>query len=144
MHSMSRRSRWKVAAVALAALAIGGVALLQSTAAPPATQSAPDAITAHDIAYASLPAEARDTLAMIKRGGPFPYRKDGAVFGNRERKLPLRPHGYYTEYTVRTPWERDRGPRRIVAGGGPSRDVAASAEYYYTADHYSTFLRIRE
>jgi ribonuclease T1 len=83
-----------------------------------------------------LPREARETLALIRQGGPFPYRKDGIVFGNRERRLPARSSGYYREYTVPTPGARDRGARRIIAGG--------SGEYYYTSDHYNTFRRIRE
>ena len=40
--------------------------------------------------------------------------KDGTVFGNRERLLPLKERGWYREYTVRTPGSRDRGARRIV------------------------------
>ena len=68
------------------------------------------------IDYGALPAEARQTLALIKRGGPFPYPKDGAAFGNRERLLPQRERGYYREYTVTTPGARDRGARRIIAG----------------------------
>jgi ribonuclease T1 len=91
-----------------------------------------------------LPAEAQETLALIKRGGPFPYRKDATVFGNREKQLPPQPRGYYTEYTVKTPHSRDRGARRIVAGRGTARDPATSGEYYYTDDHYNTFRRIRE
>lgn len=87
-----------------------------------------------------LPREARDTLALIRRGGPFPYEKDGTVFFNRERLLPARPRGYYTEYTVPTPGARNRGARRIVAGGDPR----VSGEYYYTRDHYRSFRRIRE
>ena len=83
-----------------------------------------------------LPREARDALVLIKQGGPFPYKRDGVVFGNRERRLPSRPRGYYREYTVPTPGARDRGARRIVAGTGD--------EYYYTDDHYNTFRRIRE
>lgn len=97
-----------------------------------------------DVAIADLPREAQETLRLIGRGGPFPYRKDGSVFGNREGYLPRRPRGYYTEYTVRTPTERDRGARRIIAGGGPSGDPATSGEYYYTDDHYNSFRRIRE
>ena len=97
-----------------------------------------------DIALSALPAEARQTLALIKRGGPFPYRKDGVAFGNREKHLPQREHGYYREYTVPTPGERDRGARRIVAGRGAKGDVATSGEYYYTDDHYRSFRRIRE
>jgi ribonuclease T1 len=97
-----------------------------------------------DVAAAELPPEARDTLALIKRGGPFPYRRDGSVFGNFERRLPMKPRGYYREYTVRTPGERGRGARRIVAGSGADGDAATSGEYYYTGDHYGTFRRIRE
>ncbi|MFD8424674.1 ribonuclease domain-containing protein [Streptomyces sp. NPDC059466] len=81
-----------------------------------------------------LPAEARATLALIDRGGPFPYAKDGVVFGNFERLLPLQPRGHYHEYTVRTPGERDRGARRIVAG--------RNGEIYYTDDHYKSFRAV--
>lgn len=83
-----------------------------------------------------LPTEARDTLRLIKEGGPFPYPRDGITFGNREGHLPSRPHGYYREYTVKTPGRHDRGARRIVAG----RD----GECYYTDDHYRTFRLIKE
>lgn len=91
---------------------------------------------AGEIALAELPPEARGTLSLIKAGGPFPYSRDGATFRNREGLLPGRAHGYYREYTVRTPGARDRGARRIVAG--------SNGEYYYTHDHYRTFRRIRE
>lgn len=97
------------------------------------------------VVLADLPPEARQTLDLIKRGGPFPYpRKDGSTFGNFEKRLPERPRGYYREYTVPTPGSRDRGARRIVAGGGPHGDVARSGEYYYTHDHYRSFRRIQE
>ena len=97
------------------------------------------------VVLADLPPEARQTLNLIKRGGPFPYpRKDGSTFGNFEKRLPERPRGYYREYTVPTPGSRDRGARRIVAGGGPHGDVARSGEYYYTHDHYHSFRRIQE
>ncbi|APR04679.1 ribonuclease [Thauera chlorobenzoica] len=75
-------------------------------------------------------------LESIRQGGPFPYRKDGSVFHNRERLLPTRPRGYYREYTVPTPGARDRGARRIVTGGEPPE------VFYYTADHYRSFRRI--
>ncbi len=88
------------------------------------------------IAVAELPREARQTLALIKEGGPFPYDRDGIVFGNFEKRLPYQVRGYYREYTVKTPWRRDRGPRRIVAG--------QQGEYFYTDDHYRSFRRIRE
>jgi ribonuclease T1 len=87
------------------------------------------------IDVSQLPQEARDTLSLIKQGGPFPYPKDGTIFGNRERRLPAHPRGYYKEYTVKTPESRDRGARRIIAG--------ADGEYYYTDDHYNTFKLIR-
>jgi ribonuclease T1 len=89
-----------------------------------------------DIAVVELPAEARDTLQLIRQGGPFPYPRDGVVFGNYEHALPQQPHGYYHEYTVRTPGLHNRGPRRIVCGIVP--------ECYFTGDHYRTFRRIRE
>jgi ribonuclease T1 len=101
-------------------------------------------VAIQDVSLATLPREARTTLELIKRGGPYPYRKDGTVFGNRERLLPIQPRGYYTEYTVPTPGERDRGARRIVAGAGPGGNPATSGEYYYTGDHYRSFKRIRE
>lgn len=90
------------------------------------------------IYVADLPKEGRDTLALIRKGGPFPYARDGIVFSNRERILPKQPRGYYHEYTVKTPGARDRGARRIVCGGNPPRVC------YYTGDHYASFKIIRE
>jgi ribonuclease T1 len=87
-----------------------------------------------DVPIGQLPPEARQTLTLIKADGPFPYARDGAVFGNREGLLPRRSRGYYREYTVRTPGARDRGARRIVAGH--------DGELYYSDDHYRTFRRI--
>lgn len=98
-----------------------------------------------DVALSNLPVEARQTLNLIRQGGPFPYpHKDGSVFGNFERRLAPQSRGYYREFTVPTPGRQDRGPRRIVAGSGETGSVTASGEYYYTADHYRTFRRIRE
>ena len=90
------------------------------------------------IAVAALPAQAQETLKLILAGGPFPYEKDGTVFGNYEGRLPRQRRGYYTEYTVRTPHERSRGARRIIAGGRPGQ----YSEFFYTDDHYQTFRRI--
>ena len=83
-----------------------------------------------------LPPEARATLQLIKQGGPFPFPRDGVIFGNFEKRLPQQPRNYYHEYTVRTPGARNRGARRIVCG--------APVERYYSGDHYRTFRRIRE
>lgn len=84
---------------------------------------------------AFLPAEAHRTIALILRGGPFPYRQDGGVFGNREGHLPPQSRGWYREYTVHTPGLGHRGARRIITGGQPPR------EWYYTDDHYDSFRR---
>lgn len=124
---------------ALRALLLAGAVLLG-----PAAGARDVPLSLPEVRVQELPADARQTLALIKRGGPFPYRKDGSVFGNREQRLPSRPRGYYTEYTVKTPFARDRGARRIVAGRGDARDPATSGEYYYTDDHYNSFRRIRE
>jgi len=84
--------------------------------------------------YSRLPTQAQHTVGLIRRGGPFPYSQDGAVFENRENHLPAQPRGYYHEYTVATPGSPDRGARRIVAG--------QHGQLFYTDDHYRTFRRI--
>lgn len=93
-----------------------------------------------EVALTALPAEAQATHVLIRRGGPFPYAKDGTTFFNRERLLPAQPRGHYTEYTVPTPGAADRGARRIVVGGDPR----ASDDLWYTDDHYRSFRRITE
>ena len=144
-------------AVALAAV-VGGTLLVQSlttedtaptststTARPSAagpqvlpSRGGPDAAAPRDglptVPVPSLPREARQTLALIEAGGPFPYDQDGSVFGNREGLLPPQRRGCYREYTVRTPGEDDRGARRIV--------TSCAGPRYWTADHYESFRRI--
>jgi ribonuclease T1 len=93
------------------------------------------------VPLAQLPEQARQTEQLIRSGGPFPYSKDGTVFGNRERLLPREKRGYYREYTVKTPGARDRGARRIICGG---EKPAAPDACYYTADHYASFKRIAQ
>ncbi len=92
-----------------------------------------------DMALAELPPEARDTYALIVKGGPFRYDRDGVAFGNRENILPVARRGYYHEYTVPTPGAKSRGARRIVCGGPKTAPEAC----YYTGDHYQSFRRIR-
>jgi ribonuclease T1 len=92
------------------------------------------------VRVAELPDQGRAVYELIRKGGPFPHDKDGTVFGNRERLLPIEKRGYYREYTVKTPGTRDRGARRIVCGG-PARIPHAC---YYTADHYASFRKIVE
>ena len=90
------------------------------------------------ISLAALPATGVETYRNIQGGGPFPFEKDGVVFGNRERILPLQKRGYYREYTVKTPGSRNRGAKRIVCGGPATTPDAC----YYTADHYASFRMI--
>jgi ribonuclease T1 len=123
-----------------------GVAVPSTPAAPPtaepASRQGTPASTAKpaDSALTKIAPEEREevekTLALIEKGGPFPHRKDGSVFSNRERRLPSQPGGYYREYTVETPGSPDRGARRIIRG--------SAGETYYTRDHYGTFVRIDE
>ena len=108
-------------------------------AAPPSSAKAtgaPNVSGLPTVRESQLPAEGRRTLALIRRGGPYPYTRDGVTFGNFERILPRKASGYYKEYTVPTPGESDRGARRIVAG--------QAGDKYYTADHYGSFKFIAE
>lgn len=95
------------------------------------------------VAYADLPLEAQHTLRLIEKGGPFPYAKDATVFRNYEGLLPKQKRGYYREYTVKTPGQRGRGARRIIAGGD-GRYTARFVDYYYTNNHYASFKRIED
>ena len=120
---------------ALVWLCAGLLALGTACPSPARTLDDSAAVPA-SIALAELPAQGRATLLLIRAGGPFPFAKDGTVFGNREQRLPRKARAYYREYTVTTPGARDRGARRIVAGRG--------GELYYTDDHYRRFRRIIE
>jgi ribonuclease T1 len=86
------------------------------------------------VAVADLPPQARDALAVIDRGGPYPYSQDNTVFSNVERLLPARRTGYYREYTVLTPGSATRGTRRLVVG--------ADGDIFYTDDHYQSFRQV--
>lgn len=90
------------------------------------------------MSVAELPQQGVQTYRLIHSGGPFPYEKDGVVFGNRERQLPEHKRGYYREYTVKTPESRDRGAKRIVCGGRATRPDTC----YYSSDHYASFRQI--
>lgn len=125
--------KWGAAVVVAAGLAAVGVV----NSAVARTPDNPALVA--PVALATLPIEAQATHRLILAGGPFPYSKDGSVFGNRERLLPMHPRGHYREYTVKTPGARNRGARRIVCGGQPPTQPEAC---YYTADHYASFKRI--
>jgi len=133
---LPRRPTWRnsgLAAILLAAASISS----QVQAKEPVASPNP---SLESVALTALPREAQTTHRLILAGGPFPYAKDGTVFGNRERILPRQARGYYHEYTVRTPGARNRGARRLVCGGLPPTrpDVC-----FYTDDHYSSFKRVQ-
>ena len=119
------------------AITVAGAVAATGVAPEPAFAKDPTCIGGI-VALADLSREAQATHERIRSGGPYPYPKDGSVFGNREHQLPAERRGYYREYTVQTPGARDRGARRIVCGG-ESRVPEAC---YYTGDHYASFCQI--
>ncbi len=139
----------------IAALAFAALAAARGDA--PQSQPQPQTqAQAQEIRVAELPQEARETLRLIRSGGPYPHERDGVTFGNYEKLLPAAPRGHYREYTVTTPGVRHRGARRIVVGCERQRQASPppgllrlvqcrdGGEFYYTADHYRTFRRIVE
>jgi uncharacterized Zn-binding protein involved in type VI secretion len=90
-------------------------------------------------AYSGAPRQTpeflKPTFERINAGQKFPHRNDGAVFKNREGKLPSQPAGYYREYVHPTPGAKGPGAQRIVIGQG--------GEAYYTPDHYKSFTRVK-
>jgi ribonuclease T1 len=115
------------------------VAFVAALGAGVSVQAKPPALSQDTVDLVALPREAQTTHRLVHAGGPFPYDKDGTVFGNRERLLPPKTRGYYREYTVKTPGARNRGARRLVCGGTPPTKPEAC---YYTDDHYVSFKRI--
>jgi filamentous hemagglutinin len=77
----------------------------------------------------------KPTIDRITAGISDPHRNDGSTFGNFERRLPIKPRGYYTEYVVRTRGLSGVGPQRLILG--------RNNEVYYTPDHYTTFVRVK-
>ena len=75
------------------------------------------------------------TLDRIARGEKNTHRNDGWTFGNRERRLPQKPSGYYTEYVHPTKGLNGPGPQRVIFGKG--------GDIWYTPDHYETFKKIK-
>lgn len=131
--------KWGIALSAALSVAAGGALVTAVTVALPASEAHAKPAVADVVPLAALPSEAQRTDRLIRSGGPFPYAKDGTVFGNRERRLPRQRRGFYREYTVATPGADNRGARRIVCGGEqPSNPQAC----YYTDDHYTSFRLI--
>ncbi len=129
---MPRRAlhKWGFAVVVALGLASGAAVQARTSDQPLGNGS---------VTLIALPAEAQATHRLILSGGPFPYSKDGTVFGNRERQLPTQARGHYREYTVKTPGARNRGARRIICGGKPPTQPEAC---FYTDDHYASFKHI--
>jgi ribonuclease T1 len=112
----------------------------QAASTTPAASGAQERSAPAAVTKAQLPAEAAETLRLIKAGGPFPFGEDGVLFRNSAGLLPQHPRGYYHAYTVRTPGSADRGKRRIVCGGQRRQ----TSDCYYTDDYYASFKRIAE
>ncbi|KAA2253586.1 ribonuclease [Solihabitans fulvus] len=148
MSYLTSRAAKVVLGALLAIVGTFGLASAPATAAPAttATTATASALSAFQAscgdtsgfstsALSSLPPEATDTVNLIQQGGPFPYpRNDGVVFQNREGVLPACARGYYHEYTVITPGSSTRGARRIITGD--------AGEYFYTDDHYASFVLV--
>lgn len=134
---MNSRRRIGAALIGLLML-VTGAALGRHALSPPAARDRPSVAAAAAglpvRALSQLPPQAARVWRLIQHGGPFPYRQDGVVFGNRERRLPAQQFGFYREYTVPTPGEHGRGPCRLITG--------RTAELYYTGDHYVSFVAV--
>jgi ribonuclease T1 len=132
---VSSRRRVSAALIGLLMLVIGATVGRHALSAAPVGDQ-PSVAGLPVRALSQLPPQAAQVWQLIQHGGPFRYRQDGVVFGNRQGRLPprLRQPGFYREYTVPTPGERDRGPRRLITGG--------AAELYYTGDHYVSFVAV--
>lgn len=138
MFSTARRAAWyqlrKLGLAVGVAATVGVLGLV-----PQSVSARGPAPVLGSVSQSGLPPEAIATERLIRSNGPFAHSRDGAVFGNRERRLPAERRGYYREYTVRTPGAHDRGARRIVCGGDRPANPEAC---YYTDDHYASFRRI--
>ena len=83
---------------ALFALVLAGATALVTLAPTRSEAKQPSGLDA-DVTLGSLSPEARRTDQLIHSGGPFPFSRDGVVFGNYEKRLPREPRGWYHEYT---------------------------------------------
>ncbi|RMI30379.1 ribonuclease domain-containing protein [Nocardia stercoris] len=129
-HVMNRAATFSVA-VLCASVVLTGVAA-GPAGADPAACGDTSGYTLEPLS--ALPPEAATTVGEIEQGGPYPYRQDDTVFSNRQGVLPACATGYYHEFTVVTPGAPTRGTRRIVTGG--------AGEFFYTGDHYNTFVTV--
>ena len=92
---------------------------------------------------ARLDAQIRLVVESMDHGGRPPAgvaqggRRGGkrGVFENAERRLPVRPPGYYRESDVWPPRAAGRGAERLIFG--------REGEVYYSPDHYRAFVKLR-
>ncbi|MGM9739893.1 MAG: RHS repeat-associated core domain-containing protein [Candidatus Cryptobacteroides sp.] len=74
------------------------------------------------------------TIDRIQNGESYPHRHDGTVFRNDQGYLPqYNTNDYYHEYVHPTAGLKGVGPQRIITG--------SRGEWYYSPDHYHTFIR---
>jgi guanyl-specific ribonuclease Sa len=123
------------AAVALAGPAVSGDGTTGLFTGPQRTVPHVRVVSHGDVVFSGT-VDLGPTLDRIARGEKYPHRNDGAVFGNREGRLPKKPKGWYREYVVPTPGQKGPGPQRIVLG--------REGEAFYTPDHYETFILLNE
>ena len=74
------------------------------------------------------------TVQRIKEHKPYPHKTDGTIHRNDKGYLPVKSDpNYYHEYVHPTPGINHAGLQRVITG--------ARGEWYYTPDHYETFIR---
>lgn len=74
-------------------------------------------------------------MDRIKAGEKYPHKNDGSTFRNRENLLPKKQDGYYKEYVHPTKGVEGPGLQRIITG--------KKGEFYYSPDHYKTFIKFK-
>jgi guanyl-specific ribonuclease Sa len=86
-------------------------------------------VTANDLGLSTT------TTDRIDAGKSYPHKNDGSTFINKDGILPLQQSpDYYKEYVHPTPKVNGPGLQKVVIGGD---------KYYYSPDHYKTFIRFR-
>ncbi len=76
------------------------------------------------------------TLGRIRAGKALKYKNDGAIFLNREGRVPRqKDREYYREFVMEMKGVPRPGPLRVVIG--------KKGEVYFTGDHYQSFTRVR-
>jgi filamentous hemagglutinin len=76
------------------------------------------------------------TLERIRAGKALSHKNDGAIFMNREGRLPRQKDAeYYREFVQHMKGQPFPGPQRVVIG--------KKGEIWYTGDHYQSFTKVR-